>query len=133
MKWKAFEDEVVKNNILNFELYPTMNSYGQFRDYGEYNELVILEMNLTKIYDEAIAELKEFLHQCDRTVKYRIACKTRKTKDPFKWETYCRENDWRRHWLSRKVYGIPQGNSCEIAGAKRGSILNYINIFIIYK
>tara|TARA_B100000674_G_scaffold119332_1_gene90650 strand:+ start:5419 stop:7005 length:1587 start_codon:yes stop_codon:yes gene_type:complete len=83
VKWKAFEDEVVKNNILNFELYPSMNSYGQFRDYGEYNELVILEMNLTKIYDEAIAELKEFLHQCDRTVKYRIACKTRKKKDPL--------------------------------------------------
>lgn len=83
VKWKAFEDECVKNNNLDFSLYPTMNSYGQFAGYGEYNELVVLEMDMTKTYDQAMVQFKEFLHQCDRTVKYWIPCKSMKKKDPI--------------------------------------------------
>jgi hypothetical protein len=78
VKWKAFEDEVTKNDNLDFSLYPTMNSYGQFKGYGEYNELVVLEMDMTKEYGRAMSALKEFLGHCDRTVKYRIPCKAKK-------------------------------------------------------
>ena len=83
VKWKAFEDEVSKNDNLDFSLYPTMNSYGQFKGYGEYNELVVLEMDMTKEYGRAMSALKEFLGHCDRTIKYRIPCKTLKTKHPL--------------------------------------------------
>lgn len=80
-KWKAFEEELVRGDSLRFDLYPTMSSYGQFQGYGEYNELVILEMEPD--YDTAMRQLKQFMYQCDRTVKYRIPCKSRKAKNPL--------------------------------------------------
>lgn len=83
VKWKAFEEECVKNNNLDFSLYPNMNTYGQFTGYGEYNELVILEMDMTKTYEEAMTRFKQFLYQCERTVKYWIPCKSTKRKDPI--------------------------------------------------
>ena len=83
-KWKAFEDEVRLNNNLDLSLYPDMNSFmPNMRGYGEYNEIVILEMDMTETYDKAMEELKAFLKQCDRTVKYRIPCKTLRKKDPI--------------------------------------------------
>ncbi len=82
--WSAFEKDITQANVINFENYPVMNLYGvnRFQNYGEYNELVILEMDMTDAYDEAMRNLRFFLYQCERTTKYELICKTLKKTHP---------------------------------------------------
>lgn len=66
-KWNAFEHALTRENVVNMELYP--------RNDQSYDEFVLMEVDLTDTYDEAMRHVRKFLRDLERIDQHVINCK----------------------------------------------------------